>query len=190
MGAAYVSGAWATVRYQTAAILLATAVTSGPAGAQGLHRDTDLVALGPSLRIVDAGLPANLVVPDLLRPLVTTMWRTSATFRRQCARLGENPAVVVHIELVARMRHGRALSRVERHDGGVHASVQIELRTPELYVELIAHELEHVLEHVDGTDVSRLARQGLDGVMNVDGQYETARARSVGRTVAREALLQ
>jgi hypothetical protein len=140
--------------------------------------------------MVDGGLPANLVVPDRLRPLVTTMWRNSPTFRRQCARLGENPGVVVHIELAARTRHGRALSRVQRHDGGVHASVQIEVRTPQLYVEYIAHELEHVLEYVDGTDVSRLARQGLDGVMNVRGQYETARARSVGRTVAREAILQ
>ena len=189
MGAVCVSGTWANVGYQTA-ILLVTAVASGPAGVQGFHRDANLVALGPSPRIVDARLPANLVVPDRLRPLVTTMWRNSATFRRQCGRLGENPAVVVHIELVARTRHGRARSRVERHDGGVHASVQIELRAPQMYVEHIAHELEHVLEYVDGTDVSRFARQGLDGVMDIEGQYETARARSVGRTVAREAIVQ
>jgi hypothetical protein len=39
MAAAYVSGAWAIVGYQTTAILLVTAVTSGPAGAQGLHPD-------------------------------------------------------------------------------------------------------------------------------------------------------
>ena len=190
MDAAYVSGAWAIVGYHTAAILLVTAVTSGPVAAQGLHPDADLLALGPSPGVADAGPPANLIVPDLLRPLVTTMWRNSATFRRQCARLGDNPAVVVHIELVARIRHARALSRVARRDGGVHASVQIELRPPQLYVEHIAHELEHVLEYMDGTDHSRLARQGLDGVMIIAGQYETARARSVGRTVASEVILQ
>ena len=74
MGAVCVSRTWATVGYQTA-ILLVTAVASGPAEVQGFHRDANLVALGPSPRIVDARLPANLVVPDRLRPLVTTMWR-------------------------------------------------------------------------------------------------------------------
>jgi hypothetical protein len=63
----------------------------------------------------------------------------------------------------------------------------IELRTPESYVELIAHELEHVLEQVDGIDLRRRARQRLNGVIILGGRYETERARSVGRTVAREA---
>ena len=83
---------------------------------------------------------------------------------------------------------GGARSRVERDHGGLNAAVQIELREPALYVELIAHELEHVLEQVDGTDLARLARQGLDGVVEWGGAYETARARSVGRLVAREAM--
>jgi hypothetical protein len=72
----------------------------------------------------------------------------------------------------------------------LNAAVQIELREPGLYVEHIAHELENVVEQVDGTDVARLARQGLDGVVVVNGEegYETARALSVGRSVAREAM--
>ena len=59
------------------------------------------------------------------------------------------------------------------YNGELNAAVQIELREPELYVEHIAHELEHVLEQVDGTDLARLARQGLDGV--VDGEGDTRR---------------
>jgi len=44
-----------------------------------------------------------------------------------------------------------------------------------------------VLEVVDGTDLVRLARQRVDGVINLGRQhYETARAQSVGWTVARE----
>ena len=63
----------------------------------------------------------------------------------------------------------------------------IEVSKPALYVEHIAHELEHVLEAVDGTDLPRLARQRVDGVMNLGRHhYETARAQSVGRMVARE----
>jgi hypothetical protein len=185
MGAAYKSGSWAIVGNQPVAILLAIVITSGPAVAQDF-RDAAIVDDG-----VESSLPANLIVPDIVRPLVTTMWQQSFTFRRQCTRLAENPAVVVTIELASRTRHGRrALTRVERRASGLHAWVQLELRTPQLYVEHIAHELEHVLEHVDGADLPRLARQGLNGVENHAGQYETARARSVGRTVAREAILQ
>ncbi len=66
--------------------------------------------------------------------------------------------------------------------------MEIELRKPELYIEHIAHELEHALEQVDGTDLARLARQGLDGVMNFGGSFETARARAVGRIVAQETM--
>jgi len=139
---------------------------------------------------VAAPLPDNLRLPDIVRPLVTTMWRQSPTFRRQCARLAENPAVVVTIEIALHTRHGRALTRVERHHPALTAAVEIELLKPELYVEHIAHELEHVLENVDGVDLPRLARQGLDGVVELGGQYETARARAVGHAVAREALLQ
>ena len=132
-------------------------------------------------------LPRNLLLPEIVRPLAELMWRRSPTFRRQCARLAENAAVIVHIQLDSRARHGRhALTRVSRHDPGLTAMVKIELRRPELYVELIAHELEHVLEHIDGVDLPRLAHQRLNGVMNSGGEYETARARAVGQAVVRE----
>lgn len=132
-------------------------------------------------------LPRNLLLPEIVRPLAEAMWRRSPTFRRQCARLSENAVVIVNIELDSRARHGRhALTRISRHDPGLTAMVKIELRRPELYVEYLAHELEHVLEHIDGVDLPRLARRGLNGVVNSGGQYETARARAVGQAVVRE----
>jgi len=144
-------------------------------------RDASHTTLEPTL------LPRNLLLPDVIRPLVSRMWRQSPTFRRQCARIAANPLFVVEIELAPHARHGRrAITRVERHDAGLTATVELELRRPESYVEYIAHELEHVLEHVDGVDLPRLAHAGLDGVVNLAGQYETARARAIGQAVVHE----
>ena len=80
---------------------------------------------------------------------------------------------------------------MERDHGGLNAAVEIELRKPGSVCR--ARRLrtgDTVLEQVDGTDLARLARQGLDGVVAVNGEegYETARALSVGRSVAREAM--
>src|SRR4029077_17928611 len=106
--------------------------------------------------------------------------RQSPTFRRQSARLAEHPDVIVRLEIAKAVQDTRgARSAVTRLNGELTAAVEIELRKPELYVEHIAHELEHVLEQIDGTDLARLARQGLDGVMNFGGSFETARARAV-----------
>ena len=95
MGAVCVSRTWATVGYQTA-ILLVTAVASGPAEVQGFHRDANLVALGPSPRIVDARLPpisSYPTSPPAGRDVdVAAVGRHS---RRQCARLAEHPDVIV-----------------------------------------------------------------------------------------------
>jgi hypothetical protein len=158
-------------------------LTTGVAAAM----DAPSAAIGES-KAAAALLPINLKLPDVLRRLALSMWQRSLTFRRQCARLSEHPAVVVTIELVPHTWHGRGVMRIERHDSGMSAIVEIELRRPEMYSELISHELEHVLEDIDGVDVPRLARQGLDGVINADRTYETARALAVGRTVASEVL--
>src|SRR3954471_14931881 len=165
-----------------------------PASAQVIERDgarTDVGTQYSGAVSLPAGrLPPNLVAPEVLTPLLTRMWRSSATFRRQCAQLAEHPEVTIRIALDPGTTHGHAVSRVHRGEAGVRASVQIEMRDPARYVEYLAHELEHVLEQIDGTDRVRLARQHVDGVVNAGGVYETARARSVGRAVAREAMVQ
>jgi hypothetical protein len=51
----------------------------------------------------------------------------------------------------------------------------------------LAHELEHVLEHVDGVDVRRAVERGVRGAHWTDhGNLETARAVAIGRAVAQE----
>ena len=134
-------------------------------------------------------LPSNLVVPEVIEPLVERIWRQSLTFRRQCAKLAEHPPVTVSIDLAVRVRHSSgARATVERRAARLDVAIQVDLRQPERFVEHIAHELEHVLEQIDGTDLPRLARQGVDGVIPEAARYETARAQAIGRAVAREAM--
>jgi hypothetical protein len=183
------------VARRASAILLLGVIASAPVIAQVSDSDAHTVALATSSSAAPASsgespLPANLIVPGIVRPLATSMWRQSATFRRQCARIAEHPSVIVRFELTRSVQDtGGARSAVERLHLGLTAAVEIELRKPELYVEHIAHELEHVLEQVDGIDLARSAHQGLDGVVNAGGAFETARARAVGRMVAREAMV-
>ena len=135
-----------------------------------------------------AELPRNLVVPEVMRPLVERMWRQSLTFRRQCARLAEHPPVTVSIDLAVGVRNtSGARATMQRRGARLEVSIRVDLRQPGRFVELIAHELEHVVEQIDGTDLPGLARQGVDGVIPKMAGYETARARAIGRAVAREA---
>ncbi len=54
-------------------------------------------------------------------------------------------------------------------------------------IELVAHELEHVIERVEGRDLPREARRRGSGVWEaVDGRFESRRAIDVGRQVAQE----
>jgi hypothetical protein len=179
------------VRQWVGAVLLLGVISPGRAASQVLDHDPHArmlpsSSLGLPASSREVGPPANLIVSGSLEPLVIAMWRRSPTFRRQCARLADYPSTTVRIELVLSMSRDLAATTVTSGDAGRDAVVHVSLRNPELYVEHVAHELEHVLEQTDGIDLPTLARQRLDGVVDLGGQYETARARTVGRTVALE----
>jgi hypothetical protein len=56
------------------------------------------------------------------------------------------------------------------------------------FMELLAHELEHVIEQLDGIDLAAKAALARSGVRTcVDGTFETNRAARVGSLVAVEA---
>jgi hypothetical protein len=67
---------------------------------------------------------------------------------------------------------------------------RIKLPTPlrdEEYAESLAHELEHVLEQVEGLDLDAAAEGRRAGVARLaDGVFESERARRVGRQAALE----
>jgi hypothetical protein len=131
------------------------------------------------------GLTSPLAVSKQLAPLVRRMWEASPTFRRQCARLAEAVVTIV-VELNPKINRDRmnAFTRIDMVNGLVRtATTQLRVWEPEY----LAHEIEHVLEQVDGVDLSRSARGGLEGVLATQSSvFETARAIAIGRVVARE----
>ena len=134
------------------------------------------------------GLTSPLAVSKELGPLVRRMWEASPTFRRQCARLAEAVVTIV-VGLDPKMNRDRmnAFTRIDMVKGLVRAATtQLRVWDPEY----LAHEIEHVLEHVDGVELRRAARGGLEGVQETQSSvFETARATAIGRVVAREVAL-
>jgi hypothetical protein len=136
--------------------------------------------------------PSNLVVPPEYRQVIEAMLLKSPTFRRQCQRIANTPRMVVSMTFDTRLRRPEvlAITRMLRTDAGfLRALVQI--NQPVRQTELIAHELEHVIEYLDGIDLASKAEQPSSGVHRivVEGRrilFETSRAIEVGLKVARE----
>lgn len=128
--------------------------------------------------------PCQLIAIGELRAVVDTAWRHSATFRDQCRKLAAAGAVMV-IEPVTSRQTLRARTRIGRTEAGV-ASAHAYVRPADNTLELIAHELEHVLEYVDGVKFLLEAGTGGSGVSLRGGAYETRRAVAAGRRVAKE----
>lgn len=114
----------------------------------------------------------------------------SPTLQSQYDRITSALHVQVHVTLVPGLpldrRAQTVIRRAER--GGLEARVEIPtpLRDDE-YAELLAHELEHVLEQIEGVDLDSLAGRRTSGVNRLqDGTFETARAQLTGRQAALE----
>lgn len=129
-------------------------------------------------------LPPNLRVPKFLGDVVARMWQRSATFRQQGARISAEPSLTVHVVVgLAPLPGGvRAFARLA-HDRR-ERRVTIWMGPHDDVVELLAHELEHVIEWLDGAvyvtgSVRPRAGDGL-------GLIETTRAQRVGLRVASE----
>jgi hypothetical protein len=135
-------------------------------------------------------VPANVVIADMYRSLLTRMLQHSPTFRRQSQRIAAEPGLVVHITVEPlRMQSSvRAVTRMTRQpNGSLSAFIVIDLETN--VVELIAHEFEHVIEQLDGVDLAALAARSRTGVrqdIGLRGSFETVRAKHVGRKVYAE----
>jgi hypothetical protein len=139
-----------------------------------------------SPNLEDAGLPPNLSTAAVFTPYLERMIRMSPTFRRQCRRLGAAPSVRVQLRLEDPQRRPSFRARtVLARDHGVVVAAQIFLNPSPDAVELIAHEIEHVLEQLDGVDLE--AQVGSGNVWKrEDGAFETRRATEAGRRVPRE----
>ena len=131
---------------------------------------------------VDA--PPNLTVPSTYRKTLELMLERSPMFRRQCLRL----ASATQLTVVVRMLHPsdggpRARTEIKREDDRLVATVQINPLGN--FMELLAHELEHVIEQLDGIDLAAKASLARTGVRScADGTFETSRAVWVDSVVA------
>jgi hypothetical protein len=135
-----------------------------------------------------AGVPPNMVVPAIYRPIVADMFRYSPTFRRQCGRLARASGLRIDLtpSLQPGLPAGEALTRIVRRGNAIEAGVQIgPIGDPAL---LIAHEFEHILEQLDGVDLPSMAARAATGVRLVHGSrhFETERAIAAGLRVAEE----
>ena len=137
----------------------------------------------------NADRPCNLVVPGAIRPVLRMMWERSPTFRLQCARIGAESRLVVRLYTATSVTQsgGRATSRIIRDPAGrldAHVYLASPI-APARLVELIAHELEHIVEQLDGVELDRIARRAPATVWQLGpGTFETARAVRIGQRVA------
>ena len=135
-------------------------------------------------------LPPNLVVSREYQSIVETMLHQSPTFRRQCVRIAGEPFVSVEVRLARPpwRLDARALTQIRRRDSGFLDAI-IEIFPLQDSVELIAHELEHVIEQLDGVDLesrARLRDASVRVLLSHSRAFETVRARKVGLRVGTE----
>jgi len=137
---------------------------------------------------VSTTIPQNIELSANYRGIVQAMLRRSATFRRQCSRIGRYDWVMVTVgPEFSPGAMGGAITTIRRNPHGrLEASVRLTGQGD--LVELIAHEFEHILEQLDDVDLSAMAGRLGTGVRvaSVAGHFETDRAIAAGRIVAHE----
>ena len=132
-----------------------------------------------------AALPPNLEAALVFEPVLKAMWQSSPTFRRQCRRLTAETGLRVRLLVEDRSSASFNARAVFKHRDGSLVSAQLYLKPAPNAAELIAHEVEHILEQLDGVDLRAQAGNGVVWKMG-RGRFETGRAIEMGRRVARE----
>jgi hypothetical protein len=126
--------------------------------------------------------PCWLVLRGDLREVVELAWDHSASFRHQCRMLGAAGAVLI---AESSRKTPTAGTRIGLSAEGVLVARIVVCRCRQA-AEYLAHELEHVLERVEGINyLFELGRVG-SRVSLSGGAFETRRAYDAGRRVAAE----
>lgn len=114
----------------------------------------------------------------------------SRTLRAQCLRIAASPTTRVTVLLSTSPMDAtaRARSYARRYESGL---LIVEVQIPPAsrdFAELLAHELEHVTELIDGVNFRALAaaRTGTIVQDRSDGSFESERARRAGIAAAAE----
>lgn len=125
-----------------------------------------------------SALPAN-IRPGLFQREMNRLLERSDTFRVQCRRIAAVPYVRVFFGVSHSVPVGaRAESVIQRFEAGAIVAC-VTLGFSEDYIELIPHELEHVIEQLDRVRMDgEIAAQR--AWMNQAGAVETRRAIAAG----------
>ena len=150
-------------------------------GACAVAAWTDMVVA----RQPEAPLPANLEVDPMFQVVVEGLRQRSPAFRRQIARIEAAQPFRVRVLPEERVRPttGVDARTVFTFDRGALARAHIYLRMTT--TELIAHEVEHIVEQLDGIDLRAQAGNGVVWKSH-DNAFETSRAIRAGRLVVQE----
>lgn len=134
--------------------------------------------------VCESSLPFN-VNAGTLEPIAIALLQQSQTFRQQCQRIAATFVLRIQVFIVPAIQGGAmAETTIRRFDtGALRAEVLVEFGTD--YVELLAHEFEHVLEQVER--VSLLEQVSSRQAWFTDtGAFETQRARDAGARARQE----
>jgi hypothetical protein len=134
--------------------------------------------------------PNNIEVARTLAPVFAQALTQSPTVQRQCQLIAVAPHVRIAVRLqVGRLPGGRAAATISRYEAGA-LFAEIRLPVSVDLIELLAHELEHVIEQMEGINLAQLADERQNGVARLaDGAFETRRAQAAGRAAAHEVDL-
>jgi hypothetical protein len=138
-------------------------------------------------------LPANIRTTLELRDAIVPLLARSPTLRTQCGKIAGAPKTYVTVELSVGpfSAQTRARSTARRYPSGLlMVDVEIPPASQE-FAELLAHELEHVTEFIEGVDFKTLAQSRDSGILQcgASGGFESVRAQQAGRTAAAEVAL-
>ena len=97
--------------------------------------------------ICESTLPFNIDAGSL-EPIALALLHRSPTFQQQCHRIARTVVLRVRVRIMRGLPGGRGETTIQRYDTGA-LRADIVLLFGQDYVELLAHEFEHVLEQVD-----------------------------------------
>jgi len=117
------------------------------------------------------------------------MWQSSPTFRQQLHRLAAGAALRVRVLVEDRRSLSFNARTVLTHQHHSLALAEVYLKPSLDAAELIAHEMEHIVEQLDGVDLEAQAGNGAVWSSGGHRTFETRRAIEVGRRVARETTM-
>jgi len=135
---------------------------------------------------VARSVASNIRVGFPLQPCVATMLSRSPTFRETYSTIAGRHDVRVTIELVPdRTQRVRAVTDVRSFAGGQRVAA-VRLYSTTDVIELIAHEMEHVREQLEGTNLLLLSVARASDVRRLGTRFETRRGVETGLRVANE----